>query len=213
MKRILNIVLIIFISGYTNFLMAQRSGEHLVPATSIFDYVDYNAGELQICNYLLKGMHDLPHVRFLKIPSRDPEEVIELNYNHTDEIWTLTYRTRGIIIHRLEEVDVDRFPMIEYTRELPKEIADKVFEVYALMINNTKYYKNPRTGKDGVSYYFSVFDKGLKGGKIWSPDPKSPVGRLIEISEDLVAYVKKEMTYVDELRSNIDALIMDLNKK
>ena len=42
-------------------------------------------------------------------------------------------------------------------------------------------------GVDGTNYYFSVADRALKTGTVWSPEKKSKMDRLVRIGYSLIS--------------------------
>lgn len=206
---ILNIILIA-----TNTVFAQINDEHLEPVNGLFDSTDNRISvETKIREYLIDGLDDYPKLRFLKFPSRDPEEVFNLSFNQTTNLWEITYRTRGIMIHRLKNSDIIKYPMTEIDKTVSKELGEKLYEVSLKMVNRTKFFEKKKTGFDGVNYYFSVFDSQIKAGKIWSPKPYTKTGKLVSICEDVIKYISGEVDLYPKLLNDINTLIIELEER
>ena len=64
------------------------------------------------------------------------------------------------------------------------------------MLLGTHFPKKSRGGKDGTTYYYSMWDSfsGVMTGKIWSPSEDTPTGRLIHLANSLVRYSHHDLT-------------------
>ena len=197
-----------------NLLLAQINDKHLEPVNGIFDVTGnriYYGSKVR--EYLIDGLYDYPKVRFFKFPSRDPEEVFNLTFDRSNNVWEIKYRTRGVMIHRLNESDITKFPIDEIHTIIPSELGESLYELCVQMINLTKFYENEKTGMDGINYYFSVFDGKIKAGQIWSPRPNSKTGKLVKICEEVIKYITGELNSYSEILNDINELNIDIKKR
>lgn len=162
--------------------------DHLEPVESIFDHYNLRFKYYsKIRTVLMDGMSPYPEVRFLVVPSFSAEKVVSI------EVEDGNYY---IIYHEMEE-------SIWYTKKNPKQIkvrkkkveitkSDMLLfqELFKQAIRNRKYPDEEFWGSDGTNFYFSVADKRLKTGTVWSPSWGTKMRRLVEIGNMLIRLAK-----------------------
>ena len=73
--------------------------------------------------------------------------------------------------------------------EIDAALTTKLSLVWKAMLDDARPEHD--NGLDGTFYYFYLRDGGLMG-KVWSPIPWSPAGRLVEIGEKMLAYCQSQ---------------------
>lgn len=78
-------------------------------------------------------------------------------------------------------------------REIDKRLADKIVYVWTEMLLNTRYPRELSMGLDGQTYHFSGKVHGFTNyaGKVWSPNPESKTGKLVEVASLMTEYCLK----------------------
>jgi hypothetical protein len=75
-------------------------------------------------------------------------------------------------------------------RSIPKNLAVKIDALWQAMLLSIQYPTKPIDGCDGEFYYFSarIRGGGQLSGHVWSPEPESKTGRLVQLTETLADY-------------------------
>ncbi|NDV17748.1 hypothetical protein GO009_17170 [Muricauda sp. TY007] len=71
--------------------------------------------------------------------------------------------------------------------EISKSDMELYRQLFSIAINNRKYPEKEMMGFDGINYYFTVADKGLKTGTVWTPKKDSKMDRLKSIGYSLIS--------------------------
>ena len=177
----------------TTFLCFGQN-EHLEPAR---DFSQYD-GILKkyydnVFPLLYSGFSEKPYARYTSMPSFSAEyafsveKIEEKNYiisNKLSENFWYAKKSNGVKVSTIK---------IEINNDLYLRIG----ELFELLANQTKVYKEDLGGLDGITYYFATTDKNgeIKIGETWSPREKSLLGRLVKICDNLHSF---------EIENNID---------
>lgn len=207
--------LLIIIFGIL-FCIPKTSAQsnNLEPVESIFDEFNYQFEYYSLVRkVLMNGMSNYPEVRFLIIPSFSVEEVVSIeksnegyfivHHKMKESIWYTETNKEKI------EVEKKRVGILKSDVELYREL-------FLAAINKRKYPKKEFWGTDGINYYFTVNDKRLKTGTVWSPKSGSKMDRLNEIGNSLISLANKTengqvATLKTELTEQIKKLTTELN--
>ena len=75
-------------------------------------------------------------------------------------------------------------------RPIPREIAGELAALWKALLLGVKYPDERILGTDGVTYEFSARLKadGEVSGHIWSPEPDTKMGRVVELVDGLADY-------------------------
>ncbi|MCM2681535.1 hypothetical protein [Echinimonas agarilytica] len=109
----------------------------------------------------------------------------------------------------------EEIPRKSCSKKIDKDLAEQIIFVWQEMLLETKYPRDMTMGLDGETYHFSgsVNGFGNYAGKVWSPNPKSRTGKLVEIAYLMTDYclkgkrkirkelVKKTESFVNQLKS------------
>lgn len=85
-------------------------------------------------------------------------------------------------------------PRVSCRKEINEKLTLDVHELWMKMLLQTKYSPEPSSGVDGQTYHFSAPMHGMVlnyAGKVWSPEPNTKTGLLVDISDLLVEYCLK----------------------
>ncbi|MFD1096112.1 hypothetical protein ACFQ3Q_10165 [Salegentibacter chungangensis] len=204
------IVFLILLSLISVHLEAQNNSDHLEPVSGIFgDYdfaFDYHT---KIRKVLLKDLSDSPDLRFITLPSFSPEYVLDLNYDKKKEEIYLIFRVCKSKIWYNK--NWEKIKVLEYKKKIDKEQYDLIMPLFQNALNGTRYAEEETIGFDGTDYYFIVFDNGIKAGKIWTPNEKSKMGRLVEIGNELIKFTRNKVKFDKNLKDKIELLNKELN--
>lgn len=163
----------------------NAQNDNLEPVESIFDDYDFQFEYYSLVRkVLMNGMSDYPEVRFLIIPSFSVEEVVAIekekqkyfivHHKMTKSIWYTEKNKENIKVNK-KKVEISESDMKLYKELFKKAIAHR------------KYPDKELMGPDGVNYYFSVADRPLKTGTVWSPKSGSKMDRLKKIGYSLIS--------------------------
>ena len=191
----------------------NAQNDNLEPVESIFDEYDFRFEYYSLVRkVLMKGMSDYPQVRFLIIPSFSVEEVVAIekidsnyfivHHKMKESIW-YTEKNK-------EKIGVDKKVV-----KISKSDMELYRELFAVAVNNQKYLDEEMWGVDGTNYYFSVADRALKTGTVYSPEKKSKMDRLIKIGYSLISLTEstengKTVQLKTELINKIKKLTAEL---
>jgi len=177
-----------------NTVIAQS--DHLEPTLGIFNIYDYQFEYYSnVRKILFDGLTDTPEIRFLKMPSFTPENVLDIEYDRTSNNYYL-------IFHICEKMiwDNDKWKktkVIKVRKIITKKSVDLIKELFEKAIMQVQYPKEVTRGLDGENYYFSIYKNGIKSGKIWSPDQGTRMHRLVEIGNMLIELSKSNLEPVE----------------
>lgn len=172
--------------------VVNAQNDNLEPVESIFDDYDFRFQYYSLIRIvLMKGMSDSPEVRFLIIPSFSVEEVVAIEEEKGKYF---------IIHHKMEksiwytEKDKQKIGVIEKKVEILESDVNLYKELFKKAIHHRKYPDRELMGLDGVNYYFSVADRPLKTGTVWSPAEGSKMDRLVNIGNSLISLANETET-------------------
>lgn len=192
--------------------------DHLVP----IEYPD--AYDQRIAKHLFLTDGDLG--RFVYRPSFSPESCLSVHMEVSDEAvkkhgWfdvpdsekkyflTLTTAKANLWYtmagnnakRRTEAVKVRRVD-----REISRDLAVAIQRTWARMLQNTRYPRGSSIGRDGVTYEFSVYVRGLGDlhGKTWSPRKGLPAD-IATLGMNLIVFIDdpqaEEQPFIKRLRA------------
>ena len=163
----------------------NAQNDNLEPVESIFDEFDFRFEYYSLVRkVLMDGMSDYPEVRFLIIPSFSVEEVVAIEKKDSSYF---------IVHHKMKESiwytekDKKKIEVEKKSIEISKSDMELYRELFSIAINNRKYPETEMIGFDGVNYYFTVADKGLKTGTVWTPKKDSKMDKLKSIGYSLIS--------------------------
>jgi hypothetical protein len=69
-----------------------------------------------------------------------------------------------------------------------------------------RHAKNPRAGTEGTTYHFSAWieGRGDLSGHVWTPEPESKTGQLVELVEAMAEFVRGTSS-LKALTARVDA--------
>ena len=185
--------------------------DHLIPSSSIFDVYNYQFEYYsKIRKILFNGLTDSPEIRFFTKPSFTPENVLDIYFdNKTKKYYLIFHICKKRIWYNKQW---KKIKVKEYKSEIDKASVELIKSLFDIAISQTLFIKpeNEMLGTDGTDYYFSINNSGLKTGTIWSPPEDSKLGKLINISNQLIKLAKSRksvVTFDEELQNNIKELI------
>jgi|TARA_R110002049_G_C8931795_1_gene544226 hypothetical protein len=172
----------------------NAQNDNLEPVESIFDDYDFLFEYYSIVRKtLMNEMSDYPEVRFLIIPSFTVEEVIAIEKEEKEDETEKYF----IVHHKMEksiwytEKNKEKIKVKKKKVEISVTDALLFKELFKKAINNRKYPEKEKMGLDGTNYYFSVADRVLKTGTIWSPRKGSKMYELKEIGYSIIKLANK----------------------
>jgi hypothetical protein len=177
--------------------------DNLEPVKDIFSVYDFQFEYYsRVRKILFNHLSDKPQIRFLVMPSFTPENVLDIELDRENNKYFIVY-------HICEEMiwDNDKWKRIkvnEYRKEINQESAELVKTLFKKAILKSKFNEAKFPGLDGVSYYFSYFEFGMKSGSVWSPESGTNMGRLVAIGNELIKLAER-----DENTVNIDGPLKD----
>lgn len=98
-------------------------------------------------------------------------------------------------------------------KEIDKDLADKIVYVWNEMLLGTQYPRGRTMGLDGETYHFSGRGNGYENyaGKVWSPNPDSKTGKLVEIAHLMTEYCQKGRNKIKkELTKKVGSFALEL---
>lgn len=191
---------------------ASAADNHLEPVRSIFDNYDYQFEYYtKVRKVLFEGLSGTHEIRFQVMPSFTPESVLEIEVDDETNKYYLVYHICEEKIWNNE--NWDKVKVIKYKTEIEKESVDLVKSLFEVTISQTRYPVEFNGGSDGETYYFSVFNFGIKSGRVWSPSKGTKMDKLVNIGNELIKLAKSKVKFVKidrELREMIENLILEL---
>lgn len=202
----------IIISLILSFLYnSKMSGQenHLEPLEDIFSVYNYKFEYYSIVREkLYKNLSDSPEIRFLTMPSFSGENVLQIDFDKKTQKYYIQYNAAKKNIWYSEEKR--KVEIMTFKKEIDKKSVELVTNLFKKVILGVRYREKEGFARDGTNYYFMVWDFGIKGGKIWSPDKDSNMGELVEIGNQLIEFCKTEEL---DLNNDIIHRITQLNQK
>jgi len=190
--------------------MAQS--DHLEPTSGIFDCYDFQFEYYsKVRKVLFQGLTNKPLTRFLILPSFTPENVLDIEFDRTNKKYFLVYHICERMIANNDNWEQTKLTKIR--KEISKESALLIKELFETAIQGTKYPSTQRIGLDGENYYFTVNMGKLKTGTIWSPSAGTKMWRLVNIELELIRLAKSDKELIkieDKLKENIIQLTTEL---
>jgi hypothetical protein len=85
--------------------------------------------------------------------------------------------------------DVRQISTSVRAKVIPKVFVERIERVWQRMLLGTRHTTQPRLGRDGISYYFSMWVNGygIITGHTWSPD-QGPTKALAALANQLASY-------------------------
>ena len=206
MKRVLALVFILTITFSTTKIVAQS--DHLEPANSIFNIMDYEFEYYsQVRNILFKDLDDNPEFRFLVMPSFSPENVLNIEFNREEDKYFIIFHIGSESIWYSE--NKEKIKVTERKKEISKKSVELIKELYKSAINKTAFIEKDYAGLDGNTYYFSINDLT---GITWSPSEGTKMAELVLIGNELIKLTEGKESIID-INANLEQRITDLMKK
>ncbi|MEO8516651.1 MAG: hypothetical protein ABI426_07905 [Flavobacterium sp.] len=207
MKRLSLITIIFLVIFPPQKINAQKN--HLEPFADLFSIYNYQFEYYSIVREkLYKDLSDCPEIRFLTMPSFSPENVLQIDVDKSNQKYYLKFNIAETSLWYSEEKD--KVKIKSFKKEIKTELAILVRELFKKAILNAHYKTEHESGLDGINYYFMVWDFGIKGGTIWSPDENTDMGELVEIGNMLIEFCKSEQVEFD---SNLLNKVTSLSQK
>ena len=180
-----NKLILLFLIIFSGICNAQRNGDHLEPANSIFDIYDFRFEYYsKVRKVLFDGLSDRPEIRFLTIPSFITERVLQVDYDENNDKYYITYHIcENSIWYNQYEKKPKQITVKKHKKEIEKQSVELIKSLYKEAIFQTKFQKKDWVGLDGANYYF--YTEG-NTGTIWSPSDNTKMAQLVEISNELI---------------------------
>lgn len=211
MNKIDRLIITLIILSFWGPIKAQDKGDHLEPVGSIYDLYDFQLEYYsKVRKVLFKGLTDSPEIRFQVMPSFTPENVLDIEFNRDENKYYIVYHICEKTIWYNEKWDKTRVET--YKTEIDKESVELIKSLFKVAIAKTKYPEEEIMGLDGVDYYFSINNWGLKSGTVWSPSDGTKMAKLVDIGFELIKLAKSKEVLVKidkDLRIKIENLIQE----
>lgn len=195
-----------------NCTLMKSQTDHLEPLDGIFSIYNFEFEySIKVRNILFEGLSDSPEIRFLILPSFSPENVLDVHYSKKHNKYFMVYHICDTMIW--DNKDLKSIKVLEYKKEISKKSVDLIKSLFKNAVLKTKYSDDKTIRLDGVVYYFSYNEMGIKSGKIWSPKVGSKMDRLVEIGLELIELSKnndKNVEFNNALVDKIQRLVYDL---
>jgi hypothetical protein len=197
---------------------------HLEPEKGILHQSDVGLDHWKrIRELLLKDAARDHLARLVAIPARRPELVVTVVREEGKGANTpLSYYVQYAGAESmLSHADDPKKVTIKRSRApLDRDTAELLNKTWRRMLLTTRYPKKYRHGKDGVTYHFSRYVRGINDplmgfeqGQIWSPEEDSPCKVLVAIGEDLKTYALAPPEDRDKVRKEIRVKLDQLDAK
>lgn len=208
MRKLVSIFIILNLFSFINL-----NAQNFEPNNSIFEIYDYQFEYYsKIRNKLFKNLSDSPELRLLVKPSFSPEYIFQIEKDKTNEIYIAKLNIVNESIWYSK--NYNSIIVNEYTAHIENKDADLLSKIYLKSIEKSHFPIKDFFGLDGVTYNFSVWDKGIKSGTIWSPDDFQNK-MIIEITEKLISQIKakkQNISLTKEDRDMLEEVLKKLNK-
>jgi len=178
-----------FLLTVSIFCSSQTHSDHLIPTNGIFGLYDFEFEYYsKLRKILFKDLSDISIIGFQVIPSFGPENILVVQYGENDGKLYMIYRICEKQIWQNE--DWVNIKIREYKKEIDFESLKLVKSLFLKEIKQTRYYEEEViTARDGISYYFSVWDDEIKMGMTRSPKTTHIKG-LVNVGYELIKLVQ-----------------------
>lgn len=212
--KIISFSIILSLFSLHNTVKAQSINDHLKPVESIYDLYDFQFEYYStVRKVLFKGLSDSPKIRFQEMPSFTPENVLVIEFNHSQDKYFIVYHIGEKSIWYSK--DRENVKVKKYKKEIDKTSVALIESLFKIAISQTKSPEKELRGNDGTNYFFSVRNYGMKSGKVWSPRKGSKMYELTAIGNTLKELVKSEQIMIrfdKKFVTKIEELILILKK-
>ncbi|MDR2148277.1 MAG: carboxypeptidase-like regulatory domain-containing protein, partial [Tannerella sp.] len=181
--------------------MAKINNEHLEPSDGIFDGSAYHSKVRQI---LFNGLTDAPEIRLLVMPAFTPENVLDIEYDENKNKYYLKYHIcdKNVWYNK----NSHKIKVFKYKTEIDKESVELIKSLIETAVDQARFPPQPGEDDeivvkaDGVRYYFTGKNHGLKTGVTHSPAKGTLMERLVDIGNQLIELAKsgKKITKLDD---------------
>ncbi len=164
---------------------AFSQDDHLEPVSGYFDLYEYKYQYYSnIKSILFKDLYDSPEIRYFVRPSFTPEYVLQIEYNREKKIYYIVFhKAQKSIWYTKKKKSIK----VKKTRKkISKKDVELIKKLYINAIKKTKYGQKDISYFDGITYTFTVANKGLKSGETHSPKQNTKMYELIQINEKII---------------------------
>ena len=186
MTRFLSIIYLLF--ALNQIVVGQN---HLLPTKDIFNTLPVEFEYYKEVRTILCGnMEVKPAIQVVILPAFSKEIVFQIFETFDEGIYEAFIKTptESIWSSRFMFKEHAQTIELEYSKvELNSAVFESLFQLYQAAIYSVRYERPGRNRReDGTSYYFSIWEEGLKTGRTYSPEKGSKMGRLVEITNQLI---------------------------
>jgi len=173
---------------------AQDKDDHLKPADGFFSLYDFQAEYYaHLREKLFNGLSDSYIVRLVTLPSFNPENVLQIEEDHsTGKRYCVYHICEPMLWSKKEQwkdVEVKKF-----RKELERESSELFYKLYELAISQASYFEEDGVMLDGTRYFLSTGLRQNRTGMVVSPPKNSRMAELIAVSEELIKLVANATT-------------------
>jgi len=189
---------------------------HLEPSDSYFDLNNIQYDYYQRIRSLLFEDLAEPKIRMIVLPSFSKEYILQIEENkNSPEILNIVLRepVEGSIWTIQDENPKLKINTKTYNSKLSKEDFSLLYQMLYSAIINARFKIDDSMGLDGTTYYFSIWDNGMKSAKIWSPRYPQ-LEELVNVMQSLAEKIKTEkvISFSNEMKDSIVDLTDKFNK-
>lgn len=189
MKQLI-LYLVILSVLISNNLQAQ----HLEPNESIFELSDSRyVYHTKVRNKLFHNLSDQPELRLVVQTSFNPEYVFQIEKDDHTSAYIARLNITSASVYHAENYDA--IDVKTYVSKITIDDVRLLSNIYLNVIKKTHYPIKNTFGMDGVSYYISVWNRGLKSGTIWSPK-HSASKIMLEVTKNLIAQMTQHQSTI-----------------
>lgn len=191
---------------------------HLEPVNSFFDVYNFQYEYYKkVRDKLFEGLTDKPKIRMVVFPSFEKEYVFQIEEdenNKANYFIIIKEPVEGSIWEIREGNPNMKINVKTYVSKISSSDVDILYNLFYSAIIKTQFRTDNMSGLDGISYYLSIWDYGLKSAEIWSPSDKK-LKELIFIAETIVKKAKenKEVKFSEDLKNSIEETTKRFNKR
>lgn len=176
--------------------------DHLEPIHSLLDSPDYEQTyHTRLKEKLCFNLKTDFKIRFLILPSFQPEQILISQYDGLTGQHSL--------VHRIVEKPIWQNANWEQLniRENRKVITQAQLQSITTIFNTALYevrYPRKKFGRlDGIYFYFSTNNYGIKSGKTWSPEKGTKMSKLVEFGYQLIEFTHGNIEILNQLDHSI----------
>ncbi|MEO6873372.1 MAG: hypothetical protein ABI222_00985 [Opitutaceae bacterium] len=192
-KKLVLFVAMAFLFLNSQFLVAQGTETHLEPVNGYLSSYGFDQPYLVSVRNILVGrvVESSPAV-MVTLPSFSEETMVYLSLKDGSTFVVSATTSKSIWSNE----NADKIVVIEKQKQISKDVADQIRAGFTLATAQTRYPDFAKIGLDGVTYHFSTFATGIgiRAGQTWSPDSGTVCGKLVNLGEQMHAYVRGETT-------------------